>query len=218
MTWEYPATYTDKHGSEAIVISNDGKLLQFCLRGVEFSGWMFDDFEPQESATSDLTRQFTFASGALCACTIECQIPISVVVQRDTLAAQLHVRLVLGEPASNGGIDTEELELCLDLLNKSYRSDSKSGWLEHELLNLQKHLPEGMYIKACINCAYSDYSPYGNGLFGCMMCFRGCKSDYSRVKGKQAFFAIMNRATEQVQETYLCPEFEKRLPGTGYRG
>ncbi len=24
--------------------------------------------------------------------------------------------------------------------------------------------------------------------------------------------------TEQVPETYLCPEYERRVPGTGYRG
>jgi len=29
---------------------------------------------------------------------------------------------------------------------------------------------------------FSDYSPYGHGLFGCMMCFRNLKEEYVKVK------------------------------------
>lgn len=79
-------------------------------------------------------------------------------------------------------------------------------------------MPEGVFIKACINCRYSDYSPYGHGLFGCMTCFRNIKAEYLKVTTKQEFWSLHGRQDRFVQETYLCGEFERRIPGTGYRG
>ena len=79
-------------------------------------------------------------------------------------------------------------------------------------------LDGGTLMKACINCAFSDYSPVGHGLFGGLACFRGNKAGYRGVTSKGGLFKIWDTMTEFVQETYLCPEFEKRAPGTGYRG
>jgi hypothetical protein len=62
------------------------------------------------------------------------------------------------------------------------------------------------------------YSPYGHGLFGGLACFRGNKAGYRAVTGKDDLFAVWDTMTEFVQETHLCPEFERRVPGTGYRG
>jgi hypothetical protein len=73
-------------------------------------------------------------------------------------------------------------------------------------------------MKCCFNCAFSDYSPAGSGIFGDMLCFRDNKEEYFKVKDKWDLFRIWETMTEHVQETYLCPEFEKRIPGTGYRG
>ncbi|HSY47275.1 MAG TPA: hypothetical protein VLC46_00525 [Thermoanaerobaculia bacterium] len=73
-------------------------------------------------------------------------------------------------------------------------------------------------MRACINCLHSDYSPYGHGLFGYMTCFRNRKAEYLRVKSKDDFWKVHDHFEEMVQETYLCPEFERRVPGTGYRG
>jgi hypothetical protein len=46
----------------------------------------------------------------------------------------------------------------------------------------------------------------------------GYKAEYLKVRTKGEYMRVMNRYTERVQETYLCPEFERRKPGTGYRG
>jgi hypothetical protein len=86
------------------------------------------------------------------------------------------------------------------------------------LLDIQKHLPEGVFMKACINCLYSDYSPLGHGLFGGMMCFRNLKEEYLLVKSKDDLWSVHGRQERMVQETYLCPDFARRVPGTGYRG
>jgi hypothetical protein len=97
-------------------------------------------------------------------------------------------------------------------------SGDSGGWFEGEWLDIQKALPEAVVIKACINCLYSDYSPYGHGLFGCMMCFRNIKDEYLRVNSKQSFWSVHGRQERMVQETYLCPDFARRIAGTGYRG
>lgn len=70
----------------------------------------------------------------------------------------------------------------------------------------------------CITCAYSDYSPYGHGLWGGMACFRNTKAEYLATKTKSDVFRIWDSLTEQVQETYHCPQWQPRIPGTGYRG
>jgi hypothetical protein len=46
MIARYPALYRDALGEEKTVIENDGKKLRMIVRGVEFTGTMFDDFEP----------------------------------------------------------------------------------------------------------------------------------------------------------------------------
>jgi hypothetical protein len=102
--------------------------------------------------------------------------------------------------------------------DQTLTSGGWSGWFEDELLDLQRQLPPGAYLKACINCAYSDYNPYGHGMFGCLACFRGNKAGYWAVGGKRDLLLVRDTMTEYVQETYLCPEFERRHPGTGYRG
>ena len=80
-------------------------------------------------------------------------------------------------------------------------------------------MPEGEYLKACINCAFSDYSPFGHGLFGGLACFRDNKEGYRMVKTKHDLFRVWGTMTGVlVQETFLCREFERRFPDTGYRG
>src|ERR1051326_3862603 len=99
-----------------------------------------------------------------------------------------------------------------------YSSEGKTGFFEYELLSLQRRMPPGMTLKMCFSCAYSDYSPYGHGLFGTMLCFRSCKAEYLRVQSKDDFFKLEEGKWELVQETYLCADFDIRNPNTGYRG
>ena len=56
-----------------------------------------------------------------------------------------------------------------------------------------------------------------------MICFRANKAGYLALPSggdfeKDAYFDVMATVSEMVQETYVCPEFERRMPGTGYRG
>jgi hypothetical protein len=212
----YPAKYCDEFGEEITTIKNDGKLLRMILRGVEFQGSMLDDWE----AITEIPPSVSFPQyhGELCAYILELEMPGSIVQNNHVLPGMLRVRLELGIPSANGGLDREDLQLELILDNLSFKSCGKHGWFEDELLEIHKLLPPQTYLKSCFNCAFSDYCPAGCGLFGCMACFRNTKQEYRSLTGKAAFFDLQDRIAEQVQETYLCPEFEKRTPNTGYRG
>ncbi len=213
----YPASYFDTHGSVATTIANDSETLRLTLRGVEFVGRDFDSLEPNGAAPEQL-RQFALDQGCLCSCRIECQIPIPVHDHGKLLGGALSVKWVLGDPTPNGLLDRDQLRIILEYDGRQIAGSGKSGWFEDELLGIQAQLPEGVFIKACINCLYSDYSPLGHGLFGSMMCFRNLKAEYLKVRTKREFWSVHGRQERFTQETYLCPEFERRIPGVGYRG
>ena len=213
----YPTIYRDEQGEVITWLHNDGETLRMVVRGVEFVGSDFDGFEPSKQTDPSSLSSFTLHRGELCSYTLECDIPVPVVgTKADT--GILHTRLKIGDPAPKGWIDYEHLEIELRLGEHCFLSSGESGWFEDELLDIQKQLPAGIYLKACINCAFSDYSPYGHGLFGCLACFRDNKDGYCSVQSKSDLFRIWDTMTEYVQETYVCPEFARRKPGTGYRG
>ena len=220
MLASYPAIYRDRFGEEATTIQNDGRTLRMQVRGVTFIGSDFDAFEPVPATDSSHLSTFTLDNGSLCACEIVCDMPLPIVVEQEVIVGALHVQLTLGRPrpAPRGGIDEERLILQFSFDNQTFTSRGISGWFEDELLDIQRELPVNTSLKACILCAFSDYSPAGHGLFGGLACFRDHKAEYRAVNGKRALFQLWPKLTEYVQETDLCNEFEQRIPGSGYRG
>ena len=223
MRMVYPARYRDRFGEERTTILNDGKTLTMLVRGVRFQGNDFDGLEPQDVSDLAMLRSFTFLHGSLCFCAIEADIPVPVMTPTGAVKGSLTFELELGEPLPTGQMGRERLKLCLAVNGQTFSSEGRTGWFEGEMLDVQGKLPPGTFMKACINCAFSDYSPYGHGLFGNMICFRANKAGYLALPSgadfeKDAYFAVLGTVSETVQETYLCPEFERRKPGTGYRG
>lgn len=214
----YPTIYSDVRGVESTTIESNGEELKITLRGVSFAGRDLESLEPLMDTPPVLLQQFSLHHGDLCSCRLECQIPVPVHDHGVQKSGTFSVELILGDPAPNGGLDREELWITLEYDGRQYVGPGTSGWFEDELLAIQARLPEGVYFKACINCMYSDYSPYGHGLFGWMMCFRNLKAEYRKVTTKREFWAVHDKYDRLVQETYLCPEFERRVPRTGYRG
>ncbi|HEU4404403.1 MAG TPA: DUF6304 family protein [Polyangiaceae bacterium] len=214
----YPALYQDDQGVEAVTLRNDGKALRVTVRGVEFRGVDFDALEPVAGVEAAERAGFCLSQGALCACELEFTMTLPVETPGATRVCELRVALTFGRPASDGALEREELLLELRFEGRKLRSSGKDGWFEDALLGLQRQLPEGAYLRACIGCAYSDYNPAGHGLFGGLACFRDNKAAYRAVRDKRSLFAIWDTMTEYVQETHLCPEFERRTPGAGYRG
>lgn len=218
MNESYPAKYRDNHGEEITSIENAGEQLSLTVRGVAFLGDDFDSLETSIPLNSPQLKSFTLHESSLADCEIECDMPITAVTLTETTLCNLHMHLKLGKPLTNGALENETLQLSLDLNGKAYTSCGQHGWFEDELDELNQRLPESVYLKCCFNCAFSDYSPAGSGLFGGLACFRDNKEQYLNVENKRDLFQIWETKTEFVQETYLCTEFEKRVAGTGYRG
>lgn len=218
MNQTYSAIYADRHGREQAEIQNDGQQLQLTVRGVTFSGSDFDSLSARADTEPLLLASFVLHGGDLCACTLHWTMPLPLVSAGVETLAWLDASLVLGEPAPPRGLSQERLGLDLRCSLGNFRSRGTSGWFEDELLELQAQLPPGCYLKACITCAWSDYSPGGHGLFGGLACFRDNKQAYGQVASKSDLFNLWDRRTEFVQETYLCPQFSRRAPGAGYRG
>ncbi len=178
----YPTKFTDSHDSEQTAITNDGETLRMGIRGVQFAGTDFDSLAPSDNASQHQLSQFALNHNELCSCRIECAIPIPVYDHGKQTAATLYVDLILGSPDPKGGLDREELRITLACDRGRFAGSGRSGWFEDELLEIQSQLPDGVHMLACINCLYSDYSPYGHGAFGRMMCFRNLKAEYLAVK------------------------------------
>lgn len=218
MNVSYPTKYRDKFGEETTTIYNDGKTLRMNLRGVEFVGRFLDDWEPSNQIDIENTAYFSLHHNELYSYSMRFEIPVPVTAKTQTIPATLRVDLELGEPNAKGGVDYEKLQIQLAFNDKTYVSSENQGWFDDALNEIQTQLPEGTFVKCCHSCAYSEYSPAGYGLFGGLACFRNCKQEYLALKGKMAYFALADKMAEFVQETHLCPEFEKRTSGTGYRG
>lgn len=216
--YRYPATYYDTQGFEETTILNDGETLRVCIRGVEFTSSDFDSLEPADDATPGQLSSFFLHQGELCSCRIKCELPIPVYDKGQLSTGELTVDLQLGDPAPNGGLDLEKLSIEFRYKSLQFVGLGKSGRFEDELIEIQKQLPSGIYMRACINCLYSDYSPYGHGRFGYLMCFRNLKQEYLAVTSKDEFWSVHDRYDRLVQETYVCPDFQRRISGTGYRG
>ena len=217
MEWKYPTKFSDRWGSEVTTMYNDGATLSVVVRGVQFSGKDFDMLKPEPQRRNALLDKFTLNRGRLCGCTFDIEIETPVLARDKEQRGILAAHLQLGQPIHSGGIDRESLRLSLRVDGNAYSSDGMTGWFEDELLSLQRALPVGMALKTCFTCAYSDYSPYGHGLFGGMACFRSFKKEYSRVQSKDDLFPLLDKG-DRVQETYLCADFDIRKPHTGYRG
>ena len=69
------------------------------------------------------------------------------------------------------------------------------------------------YVKCCINCKYSEFSPFGNQEYGDLMCIKNCKSEwenigYTGLKETENWKYLKNRIT--TQEAFWCKDFKLR--------
>ncbi len=101
----WPTRYRDARGDLATTIHSDGSRLSMNLRGIAFSGWMLDDFEPEAGSDPVALASFTLAGGSLCDCVLEVEIPVPVPEASGFGTARLEVSLRLGPARPDGGVD-----------------------------------------------------------------------------------------------------------------
>jgi hypothetical protein len=133
----WPGFYTDARGRDPVAISTDGHAFIMELRGVTFTGEMFDDMEPAVSPGAD--APFTLHHGTLCACTLEWTMPVSLTTAAGERTAHLDCRLVLGAPDSRNALDREDLDLTLRHENIQVTTTRSHGWFEDALTDIISH-------------------------------------------------------------------------------
>lgn len=210
----FPGTFQDALGFQEITWTVDpylsrrpGFQISTHIRGLTFRG---DDFELMEPDDLELAAAAGFELDLDCVteCVLTGEIPCRIAHSGRLIDVCVEFELDTRRP-----IQPDHLHLTLSLNGSVLRA--RSGWFEDAMLDLGRQLPYGYRWHACIGCLFSDYHPAGHGMLG-MLCHRGSKQQYLAVRTKSDYFRVP--ITEDVMETYVCDEFEVRVPGTGYRG
>ncbi len=218
----FSGTYADQRGIEDVVSVVQSSAapgwqrrfeVRTTIRGIEVWGADFDGLSPDDES-EEVSHLFNLApDGSLAECVFSGEMPC--IVEVDGVRREIAVRfeLDLRASAAHPPSDPKNLRLSLDLGGSVYAVTDE--WFADGIPRLERELPDTDQLICCVTCLYSDYSPYGHGLTG-MTCHRDAKAQYLAVRSKRDYLTVP--ATEDVPETYLCPEYERRIPGTGYRG
>lgn len=236
----YPARYRDQWGEEETTIKNDGFQMRMLLRGLEFRSeglyWRPYEVDPSQLLQFSFTSWFNGSERPfyLTYNTLAWDVPISVVDRGQLLPAILHV-----EHGWESGPKIGEVILTLSVADQIFTTRGKAAishyvqegkdeetgeWpqiynFERALGVLHEQLPEGMYLKICLFCSFSDYNPTGPiDLFGYLECYKKDKQTFLSVSSRgwrrqHPFKSVFWRLQRDfVQETYCCPEFQRRSP------
>jgi hypothetical protein len=210
----FPGSFEDDRGTEAVVWwfeptvrygPSDRRVeIHTVVRGVEVWGFQLDGLEPVESGQRRLTVN---AAGDLDQCVLGGELPCTLEVDgsRRPTTVRFTLDLRIDEP--------KNLRLAADL--DGVTVEVADDDFEQGLQRLEDSFPSGARLACCVTCLYSDYSPAGRDMIG-IRCRREAKEQYLAVRSKRDYWSVP--VTEEVPETYLCAEYERRVPGTGYRG
>lgn len=231
MTAKYKGLYKDSVGMREIEIENDFNTLVMEIDGVVFSGSEFDDLSVDDKLkyTEQQLTRFTFfqtpqyqtkkVSETLCNCSFEIIVPQIIIDKsnNDHFLSDLKIEVFLGNARKGNpgsGIEFETVTLSLTIAGKIYAGTSEL--FEGSFDQIRDQLQDKYQLKNCYGCMYADYSVYGQGTFGTMLCFRDQKTEYSKVTNKDEYTALAPSYLH-VQEIYCCNEYETRKKGAGYR-
>jgi hypothetical protein len=210
MKLEYPTEFKDSKGTEFSKFVTDGKSLKIEVRGVTFEGhfWELTPLKGQEENAQkyfDLNEDGELngiidlrkKEESIGYFSVDVKIPIKI-LNKDNNEIDAIIEFGTNPYKMNFIINGEKYE--------SERPSLEYGMdIDHtKSLNIN-------YIKCCINCKFSEYSPYGNQEYGDMMCFKNCKEEWSLIgytglKDPDNWTKIKRR--ENTQEAYWCNEFE----------
>ena len=209
---EYPVTYHDKNGTEKTSIKSDGSNLYMTLRGIDFEGTDFEMLTGDIDETKFDYEKFADGSGDLTNFKLSITMPISLFDSqtKKSFTAPLTAHIEVGETITVHGLESAINSLTLTTSFGEFSFEKQLEWFEDALLIIQKKLPEHIYLKTCLSCKYSNYSPYGNGLFGSIYCFKRVKDQLLELNGKHDLLhlwteeLIKEGKIVDVQETFDC--------------
>ena len=202
--------------------SRENPLL-FSLDGIEFLGRSFEDFELADNTKYDEAKEkfCILKSGGynvggieipycyeLQRYALDIEIPVKVIRKHDNCEIQgmIHISFEYTEPdmeKSRIRMYCDDMQVYHDVINvydftlqvDGVRYSSKKETLDFEtaLHDICMQMEKDYYMKCCFTCQYSDYSPYGNDNYGCMLCYCSCKEDYLKVNNKDDFFNYLEK-------------------------
>lgn len=209
MKLEYPTKYSDTRGTEHSVFITDGESLKIKIRGIVFEGNFYEltPIAGQEENASKLfdLNEFGDLSGIL-------DLTAGAKPPAYSLTVQIPIKIISHENNEldaiiDFSINPHQMDLVFE--GKTYKFENPN--FEYGLSpNYTKSLNIN-YIKCCINCKFSEYSPFGNQEYGDLMCFKKCKEEWAKIgytglKDTENWEKIDNRIT--TQEAYWCEEFK----------
>jgi hypothetical protein len=213
----WDARYADELGEEPVVFTTDGTELRTIIRGVRLTGLSPDSLQAEDADQPEGAR-LKFRDGWLDGYLVEVDIPVVVALGSSESKAIVKVAWDLRGSAPTPG--SGKPTLVLQGATRAFVIESDDATFESAIPKLERQLPAGSFVKSCLNCQYSDYGVGGSQEFGSLYCFRRLKTRYLAVRSKSDYLDLFDGSAsiELTQETYLCPEFSRRTPGTGYRG
>ncbi|MER7310415.1 MULTISPECIES: DUF6304 family protein [Streptomyces] len=201
--------YRDRHGSEAVILTTDGRQLRIRVRGTDFEGESFDRLGPVAGASPE-SGAFDLADGVLGDCVLEWDLPIPVLVAGTVRHATLSCLLSLRRA-------DPDLFLALHLDGAVYESKRAEGDFASALATIRRVLPPDIHLQICTACALSGYLPAsGRGISGGLGCFREVKDAYREAVEESGVERLWDRRSGVVQEVWSCREFEPRPAGAEF--
>lgn len=232
MTEIYTGLYKDNFGIRKIVIENNFYALTMEIDGVVFTGTEFDDLSVDDKLkyTDEQLERFTFLATriyqtgrfkeTLCNCSFEVTAPQVIIDKLHNVQFQsdLKIEIVLGNVKNEGtwcSLEYQDVVLSLAINGETYTG--KSDYFEYSFDKIRDQIGDKYHLKNCYGCMYGDYSVYGQGCFGTMLCFKNQKAEYNKVTNKDEYMELAPPC-RHVQEIYCCEEYEIRRRRAGYRG
>jgi hypothetical protein len=213
--------YEDRHGHEAVTWRAEpanrgpapGYVFHTVIRGTPFWGYDFDDLEPPDRAAAEAAGFTLSRADELVDCVLTGDLPCRVNQAGRVVPGVVSFRLDLYPRHGADPHNRRNLQLVTTI--RGQRFEVTDDWFEEGVARLDQALPPGSGLVCCATCLFSDYSPAGHGLMG-MLCHRDAKQQYLAVRSKLDYWSVP--VAEVVMETYLCLDYQRRVPGTGYRG
>jgi len=218
-----PTTYIDKLGcieGYTQLVNNYHNLSIFKgqfistfilkIAEAEFISEALDQFQRFNGGSKE--RLIVDGYNRLLNCTLIFHLPITVSKNDIDQQTILDLEITIGteEDPMNYKISSQRLTL------ENYSVQNKNGIVETGFNDLKNALPNNIKLKCCFNCAYSGFSLYSSGFFGCIICYRNAKIEFLNIKSKDDYVEISEKGVDKYMETHLCDEFEYRIAKTGY--
>jgi hypothetical protein len=112
-----------------------------------------------------------------------------------------------------GALPGHPQHLRLSLTFDGWPRKSPTNGLKAAFSDWRPRFPPGTSLVCCVTCPYSDCSPGRHGSWASAVIVALRSSTW--LSGRPDYWSVP--VTEEVPETYLCREYQRRIPGTRYR-